>query len=195
MRLRKKPDLRLNIPSYPHDYVEMPPAVRRQISELSQNSPSIQFIDEDTPEREGARTPVIRIIGPEDSTDLHKSENENFEVIATTVKVEEEITTERPKEVRISETPKEVRISETLKEDIQTSTVKSDVTEDNKLENSEGESNKKNNGAMNEEKANTTEAESPVVYRDKLRKTSSVSVPHGMQYEGTDKVKQLNVSD
>ncbi|CAG5058965.1 unnamed protein product [Parnassius apollo] len=31
MRMRKKPDLRINIPSYPHDYVEMPQETKRMI--------------------------------------------------------------------------------------------------------------------------------------------------------------------
>lgn len=35
MRLRKKPNLRVEIPSYPEDYVEMPPEVRRLTASLS----------------------------------------------------------------------------------------------------------------------------------------------------------------
>ncbi|XP_050669554.1 myogenesis-regulating glycosidase isoform X2 [Leptidea sinapis] len=49
MRVRKKPDLRLNIPSYPHDYVEMPPETKRLILEANASSNDIQYIDEDTP--------------------------------------------------------------------------------------------------------------------------------------------------
>ncbi|XP_049702173.2 myogenesis-regulating glycosidase isoform X2 [Helicoverpa armigera] len=77
MRVRKKPDLRLDIPSYPHDYVEMPPETRQKIEEVLRNSvsPSID-VKVDTPStsnisspddiREGTRTPEVRIVGPED---------------------------------------------------------------------------------------------------------------------------------
>ncbi|XP_045775611.1 myogenesis-regulating glycosidase isoform X2 [Maniola jurtina] len=47
MRVRKKPDLRLNIPSYPHDYVEMPQETRRLIREANQTDNDIKFIDDD----------------------------------------------------------------------------------------------------------------------------------------------------
>lgn len=50
MRVRKKPDLRLNIPSYPHDYVEMPPETRQLIQDLSQTANDIKYIDEDAPD-------------------------------------------------------------------------------------------------------------------------------------------------
>lgn len=50
MRVRKKPDLRLNIPSYPHDYVEMPPETRQLIHDLSQTANDIKYIDEDAPD-------------------------------------------------------------------------------------------------------------------------------------------------
>lgn len=49
MRVRKKPDLRLNIPSYPHDYVEIPPETRRALSAVvTTDRPSyIPYIDDD----------------------------------------------------------------------------------------------------------------------------------------------------
>ncbi|XP_039758514.1 myogenesis-regulating glycosidase isoform X2 [Pararge aegeria] len=47
MRVRKKPDLRLNIPSYPHDYVEMPAETRKLIHDANQTANDIQYIDED----------------------------------------------------------------------------------------------------------------------------------------------------
>lgn len=47
MRVRKKPDLRVNIPSYPHDYVEMPPGTRRLILEANRTPNDIQYMDED----------------------------------------------------------------------------------------------------------------------------------------------------
>ncbi|CAH0687987.1 unnamed protein product [Spodoptera exigua] len=77
MRERKKPDLRLNIPSYPSDYVEMPPETRKKIEEAIRNSisPTVEDIV-DTPHtseqgniREGTRTPEVRIVGPEDEKD------------------------------------------------------------------------------------------------------------------------------
>lgn len=45
--MRKKPDLKLNIPSYPHDYVEMPPETRRLILEANRTPNDIKYIDED----------------------------------------------------------------------------------------------------------------------------------------------------
>lgn len=80
MKQRKKPDLRLNIPSYPSDYVEMPPETRKKIEEaIRKSTPSIN--DDPTPgtsysdeNREGTRTPEIRILGPEDES---KSDENN----------------------------------------------------------------------------------------------------------------------
>ncbi|CAG9566398.1 unnamed protein product [Danaus chrysippus] len=79
MRVRKKPDLRLNIPSYPHDYVEMPPRTRRRILE-SCGSPN------DVPDQEDKSfqvnldinrsvTPEIKIFSPEDDTIDIREEN------------------------------------------------------------------------------------------------------------------------
>lgn len=67
LRVRKKPDLRINIPSYPSDYVEMPPETREKIAAAMRNS-AIPYIDDDiTPGsssdgyREETRTPEVRI--------------------------------------------------------------------------------------------------------------------------------------
>ncbi|XP_013183031.1 myogenesis-regulating glycosidase isoform X2 [Amyelois transitella] len=49
MRVRKKPDLRVHIPSYPHDYVEMPPETKRLILEANRTPNDIKFIDEEDP--------------------------------------------------------------------------------------------------------------------------------------------------
>lgn len=77
MRVRKKPDLRLNMPSYPSDYVEMPPETRKKIEEVIRNSmsPTTENIvntpstSEQDSIREETRTPEVRIVGPEDDTD------------------------------------------------------------------------------------------------------------------------------
>ncbi|XP_035447443.2 myogenesis-regulating glycosidase isoform X2 [Spodoptera frugiperda] len=77
MRVRKKPDLRLNMPSYPSDYVEMPPETRKKIEEVIRNSmsPTTENIvntpstSEQDDIREETRTPEVRIVGPEDDTD------------------------------------------------------------------------------------------------------------------------------
>ena len=79
MRVRKKPDLRIDIPSYPHDYVEMPPETRKRIEEVIRNSVSPSIGDTESIDtssatngydpddiREGTRTPEVRIVGPED---------------------------------------------------------------------------------------------------------------------------------
>lgn len=47
MRVRKKPDLRLNIPSYPHDYVEMPQETKRLILEANRTPNDLQYIDDE----------------------------------------------------------------------------------------------------------------------------------------------------
>lgn len=82
MRVRKKPDLRIDIPSYPSDYVEMPPETRRVIESLTPNNtpcspglspPRVSYPDSI---REGTRTPEVRIVGPEDTTDEVKVEKE-----------------------------------------------------------------------------------------------------------------------
>ncbi|CAH2049653.1 unnamed protein product, partial [Iphiclides podalirius] len=47
MRVRKKPDLRIKIPSYPHDYVEMPVETKRLILEANRSANDLQYIDGD----------------------------------------------------------------------------------------------------------------------------------------------------
>lgn len=59
MRVRKKPDLRINIPNYPadyiempsssyhNDYVEMPPETRRLILEANRTPNDLQYIDDE----------------------------------------------------------------------------------------------------------------------------------------------------
>jgi hypothetical protein len=83
MRVRKKPDLRLVIPSYPHDYVEMPMETRRLILEANRTPNDIQYIDDDTatpstslnsPEALRSPTPEIKISGPDDDITLNKKE-------------------------------------------------------------------------------------------------------------------------
>ncbi|KAG6454526.1 hypothetical protein O3G_MSEX008759 [Manduca sexta] len=49
MRVRKKPDLRVDIPSYPHDYVEMPAETKRLILEANRSDNDIKYIDEGEP--------------------------------------------------------------------------------------------------------------------------------------------------
>ncbi|CAF4861142.1 unnamed protein product [Pieris macdunnoughi] len=49
MRVRKKPDLRIDIPSYPHDYVEMPPETKKLIHEANRTPNDIPYIDEGSP--------------------------------------------------------------------------------------------------------------------------------------------------
>lgn len=86
MRVRKKPALHLEIPSYRSDYVEMPPEFRKVIEEAILNS-STPKLEDDTnapstsnsgnPDdiREGTRTPEVRIADPEDG----KVENKEIE--------------------------------------------------------------------------------------------------------------------
>ncbi|CAK1542409.1 unnamed protein product [Leptosia nina] len=49
MRVRKKADLRIDIPSYPHDYVEMPPETKQLIHEANRTPNDIPYIDETSP--------------------------------------------------------------------------------------------------------------------------------------------------
>ncbi|XP_063382851.1 uncharacterized protein LOC134669278 [Cydia fagiglandana] len=100
MRIRKKPDLRIQIPSYPHDFVEMPPETRRRILEATtpntaRTPTDIPFIDADTPQAqfqvgdplspidgpqlEGgfrASTPTVKIVEPEE-IELKRAENKD----------------------------------------------------------------------------------------------------------------------
>lgn len=46
-RQRKKPDLRIRIPYYPHDFVEMPPETRQLILQANRSPNDIKFIDDD----------------------------------------------------------------------------------------------------------------------------------------------------
>lgn len=72
MRTRKKPDLRIDIPSYPHDYVEMPPETRKKIEEVIRSSvspsidhpitPSTSSIGDPDGVREGTRIPEVRLM-------------------------------------------------------------------------------------------------------------------------------------
>lgn len=107
MRTRKKPDLRLDIPSYRHDYVEMPPETRRLIHEANKTPNDIQYIDDDnkpaigfqvgsplSPSKFGFRssTPEIKISEPEDDANYKKeqtrspSENEDSPVVSDRLK-------------------------------------------------------------------------------------------------------------
>ncbi|CAH2087319.1 unnamed protein product [Euphydryas editha] len=102
MRTRKKPDLRLDIPSYPHDYVEMPAETRRLIHEANRPSNDIQYIDDDNSKAElkfqvgspisanklefRSSTPEVKITGPEDDEKDKKqvilpSENEDSPIL------------------------------------------------------------------------------------------------------------------
>ncbi|CAB3244196.1 unnamed protein product [Arctia plantaginis] len=97
-RERKKPDLRINIPSYPSDYVEMPPETREKIAAAMGNS-AIRYIDDDTSSgsssdgyREETRTPEVRIV---------EDEGKNEERIAD--KEDKSIATESKKKVTIPE--------------------------------------------------------------------------------------------
>lgn len=83
MRERKNPDLRVHIPSYPSDYVEMPPATRKRIEDVLRSS--TPCIEDGTPGksnsdgiRDGTRTPEVRIAGQEEGekNDGHRKEVE-----------------------------------------------------------------------------------------------------------------------
>ncbi|XP_045501044.1 myogenesis-regulating glycosidase isoform X2 [Colias croceus] len=97
MRVRKKPDLRLNIPSYPHDYVEMPMETRRLIHEANRTPNDIQFIDDeptspkvqfrvgspalntDTPSKIDFRssTPEVKLENQDESSHIEDTNSEN----------------------------------------------------------------------------------------------------------------------
>ncbi|XP_012544936.1 myogenesis-regulating glycosidase isoform X2 [Bombyx mori] len=49
MGARKKPNLKVKIPSYPHDYVAMPPETRRLILEANRTPNDIRYIDDISP--------------------------------------------------------------------------------------------------------------------------------------------------
>lgn len=49
MGARKKPNLKVKIPSYPHDYVTMPPETRRLILEANRTPNDIRYIDDVSP--------------------------------------------------------------------------------------------------------------------------------------------------
>lgn len=94
MRVRKRPDLRLRIPSYPGDYAEMPPETKRLILEANRTPNDIPYIDDD-PESSNtdvvvvvsptvvkfqddyrSPTPEIRFTDPEGKTEINKSDLE-----------------------------------------------------------------------------------------------------------------------
>ncbi|XP_053611451.1 myogenesis-regulating glycosidase isoform X2 [Plodia interpunctella] len=97
MRVRKKPDLKVHIPSYPHDYVEMPLETRRLILEANRTSNNIQFIDDENDAGPSTaspsigwkpsyrpETPEVTIREPEDVKVSNKSElGEKTEVNVT----------------------------------------------------------------------------------------------------------------
>lgn len=98
MRVRKRPDLHLNIPSYPGDYVEMPPETKRLILEANRTPNDIPYIDDDDPGPSNtgvavvsptvvkfqddyrSPTPEIRFTDPEGNTGVNKSDLEVKEV-------------------------------------------------------------------------------------------------------------------
>lgn len=98
MKQRKKPDLKVNIPSYPHDYVEMPPETKRLILEANRTPNDIRYIDEDEPgparatfqvgsavddvergdnKTTAPSTPEVKIIGPEDTNDNYNNKGKS----------------------------------------------------------------------------------------------------------------------
>ncbi|XP_041980601.1 myogenesis-regulating glycosidase isoform X5 [Aricia agestis] len=90
MRVRKKPDLRLNIASYPHDYVEMPPDVRRLTLSATPSTPTeIRFLEPGpSDDRFRSVTPEVKITTADD--DVVKSDDKNDE---------------KPSEVKIADSP------------------------------------------------------------------------------------------
>lgn len=93
MRVRKRPDLRLNIPSYPGDYVEMPPETKRLILEANRTPNDIPYIDDDPGSsstgvvamsptlvkfQDDCRspTPEIRLTDPEGNVEVNKNDLE-----------------------------------------------------------------------------------------------------------------------
>lgn len=62
MRVRKRPDLRLNIPSYPRDYVEMPPETKKLILEANRTPNDLQYIDDD--DEPGPSNTDIGVVSP-----------------------------------------------------------------------------------------------------------------------------------
>lgn len=61
MRVRKRPDLRLNIPSYPQDYVEMPLETKKLILEANRTPNYLQYIDDDEP---GPSNTDVGVVSP-----------------------------------------------------------------------------------------------------------------------------------
>lgn len=62
MKIRKKPDLLVRIPSYPGDYVEMPPETKRLILEANRTPNDIPYIDDEPEPRNtdpGVMSPTV----------------------------------------------------------------------------------------------------------------------------------------
>lgn len=75
-RVRKKPALKIEIPSVCSDYVEMPPDLKNLILSASHTSDDFKYIDEDdntfaavnprVPDNIRSPTPIVKITGPDD---------------------------------------------------------------------------------------------------------------------------------
>lgn len=107
VRISKKADLRINIPSYSHDYVEMPPQTRRLILEANRMPNDIQFIDDEDTGVGPSRNTDPGVISPA----LESVKFEEFRSSTPEIKITEaEDTNER--EVRKALKTKSVRLIE-----------------------------------------------------------------------------------
>lgn len=97
-RVRKKPNLRVKIPSYPSDYVPMPPEVKHRYLEATGTPKDTPYLDKNTeeplkatfqigsplsvksPEDLRPSTPVIRIVEPKDEAATEETKEASKEV-------------------------------------------------------------------------------------------------------------------
>lgn len=96
MRIRKKPDLTIKIPSYPSDYVEMPDYTKRLILSANRMENDLKYVDDEDEvpntseikfqvgspnslqvkiDYDRAPTPEVKITEPQEDTELENSNN------------------------------------------------------------------------------------------------------------------------
>lgn len=186
MRVRKKPDLRIQIPSYPHDYVEMPPEIRRLTAEIQ----SANVVSPSTSQAPGVNAPVIVIQTTNDDINLATNGNDNsikvnknFEAGSTENNIND------AKEIKAMSSDSSINLEPPRTPEVKF--IGSEDLQPTRFTQENGNDSQQSNPNTHEE--NNEMEKDPIVYRNKLRR-GSVSVLHGLRYHEADKQTTINVS-
>lgn len=210
MRVRKKPDLRLHIPSYPYEYAEMPPEIRRRTLEAMQTpditSPGISqtpsvtspAIIIETPEINEIASTIDQTSDITDNTEVKSAEVDKNES-KTHLQVEISYSEARPKPPRTPEVqfvgPEDLNGPQQTqnKTNINLNDTQRHINQNISYGHENESSNLNSDKIIEEDKE--IEPESPIVFRNKLRR-GSLSVPYGLRYHETDRktTTRINVS-